>query len=149
MSIIAPRGSKDAFLSSNAMEHRCIKLCRLRGSRILEDQDNRSPTHHSLGAFQSLHGRAPLANSPPYPVEPSCTHTYIGTHTHVHTVLSATPRLSRPGISKSTTIPSWPRDGNWGRPCPRSPKPSEIQLMYNCLQSLRFTNRETEAQRRQ
>lgn len=75
----SPRDSKDSF------------LCWLYGdlyktSPSLEDQDNQTPPHQSLGSIQSLCGRSLFANSP-YSAVPSYTHRYaqVRTYTHVHT----------------------------------------------------------------
>lgn len=136
-----------------------MKLPHLRGSRILEDQDI-TPSWsgvHSKPSWKKPFSQLSLFCStswthtylPPYSAVLSCRHiTYV--HTHIHS-LSATWQLSRPGVSKSTSIPSWPTDGNsgstWGRTCPRSHTRSEIQLMYIWLHSLRFKNGEIQAQR--
>lgn len=76
----SPRDSKDSF------------LCWLYGdpyktSPSLEDQDNQTPPHQSLGSIQSLCGRSLFANSP-YSAVPSYTHRYAhvrSTHTYTHT----------------------------------------------------------------
>lgn len=125
----------------------CIKL-HLRGSRVLENQ---TPPHHSRvhptllwkGPFRqlSLLCSTTLYTSvpPPYSVCSTVLHTQVGTRTYTHMHSTTLQRL-RPGVSKSTSSPSWPRDGNsaWGRPCPK-PQTSGIQLMYMHLESLRFT----------
>lgn len=105
--------------SSADSTENCIKLHHLRGSRVLENQDNQTPPIIVWGPSKAfLEGplSPTLLTLQYHPVHIS-RHTYVHTHTHSHTL-----QCRRPGVSRSTSSPSWPRDGNsaWGRPCPKS-----------------------------
>lgn len=72
------------------MEPQCIKLCHLKGSRSLEDQDNQNLPNYSLGSIQPS-WKSPLSQLVSLPCRTilyTYIHTYIRTyiHTSIHTL---------------------------------------------------------------